>query len=254
MRHARHSSSPSLLAGAAPGGDPVRPSPSPSTRVPDFERAEWVNLNGDWAFRFDPDGAGERERWFETALRLPADDPRALPVGLEAVGRRRRGGGRLVRAHDPRAGGLDGEAGLPRGRRLRLEDRAAGSTASRSGPPGRLHALRAGAHGGRAARDRPAARPPRRRRGAPVQARGQAGLRQRARDVADGLPRGAAGGPRGFDRDPPEPGRQAGRGAGDALGPRAGRGERARQGADGRLRPPSPRPARRSRPGPARRA
>jgi hypothetical protein len=41
--------------------------PLPEHPRPDFERAEWVNLNGDWAFRFDPAGAGESERWFETA-------------------------------------------------------------------------------------------------------------------------------------------------------------------------------------------
>ena len=38
--------------------------PLPEHPRPDFERAEWVNLNGEWAFRFDRDAAGERERWF----------------------------------------------------------------------------------------------------------------------------------------------------------------------------------------------
>lgn len=41
--------------------------PLPEHPRPDFERAAWVNLNGDWAFRFDRDDAGERERWFASA-------------------------------------------------------------------------------------------------------------------------------------------------------------------------------------------
>ncbi|HVR75546.1 MAG TPA: glycoside hydrolase family 2 TIM barrel-domain containing protein [Planctomycetota bacterium] len=35
---------------------------------PDFERAEWVNLNGRWSFRFDREDAGEKEKWFEAKL------------------------------------------------------------------------------------------------------------------------------------------------------------------------------------------
>jgi hypothetical protein len=30
---------------------------------PDFERQEWINLNGQWSFRFDPDNSGERSNW-----------------------------------------------------------------------------------------------------------------------------------------------------------------------------------------------
>ena len=41
--------------------------PLPEHPRPDLERAEWVNLNGDWSFRFDKDGKGEAERWFESA-------------------------------------------------------------------------------------------------------------------------------------------------------------------------------------------
>jgi len=51
-----------LTAAAAGAGIPL-----PEHPRPDFERALWVNLNGDWAFRFDAGNAGERERWFETA-------------------------------------------------------------------------------------------------------------------------------------------------------------------------------------------
>jgi hypothetical protein len=63
------------LGPAAEGG--AGPIPLPEHPRPDFERADWVNLNGDWAFRFDDDGAGERERWFDTA---PAGFPLTIRV------------------------------------------------------------------------------------------------------------------------------------------------------------------------------
>lgn len=31
---------------------------------PDFERTEWLNLNGEWDFEFDDDNEGEREGWY----------------------------------------------------------------------------------------------------------------------------------------------------------------------------------------------
>lgn len=31
---------------------------------PDFQRQEWINLNGAWDFRFDAEDAGEKKRWF----------------------------------------------------------------------------------------------------------------------------------------------------------------------------------------------
>lgn len=32
---------------------------------PQFEREDWLNLNGEWNFRFDPENKGESEQWFE---------------------------------------------------------------------------------------------------------------------------------------------------------------------------------------------
>jgi hypothetical protein len=63
------------LATPALGADAAIPLPEHPR--PDFERAEWVNLNGDWAFRFDKENAGERDRWFETA---PAGFPLSIHV------------------------------------------------------------------------------------------------------------------------------------------------------------------------------
>ena len=46
---------------AQPSGTEI---PRPEHPRPDFERAEWRNLNGQWQFLFDPDDVGENEEWF----------------------------------------------------------------------------------------------------------------------------------------------------------------------------------------------
>ncbi len=38
--------------------------PLPEHPRPDFQRAEWLNLNGAWQFRFDPTNAGLGEKWY----------------------------------------------------------------------------------------------------------------------------------------------------------------------------------------------
>lgn len=38
--------------------------PLPEHPRPDFERAEWSNLNGEWQFEFDADNSGLENRWF----------------------------------------------------------------------------------------------------------------------------------------------------------------------------------------------
>ncbi len=50
--------------------------PLPEHPRPDLERAAWVNLNGEWAFRFDREDVGERERWFESG-------PGAFPLRIQ---------------------------------------------------------------------------------------------------------------------------------------------------------------------------
>ena len=100
--------------------------------------------------------------------------------------------------------------------------------------PGGLHALRPGDHEGREARAGAEARPARGRHAAPLQARGQAGLRQGARAVADRLPRGPPGRLRGGARVPPGPGPEAGGGAREALLPRAPGGDRGAEGLERR--------------------
>lgn len=51
------------LAAADVGAQRPDSIPLPEHPRPDFERAEWVNLNGRWRFAFDADDAGERSGW-----------------------------------------------------------------------------------------------------------------------------------------------------------------------------------------------
>ncbi len=45
--------------------------PLPEHPRPDFERAEWLNLNGTWQFRFDPTNAGLAEAWSAGTAAFP---------------------------------------------------------------------------------------------------------------------------------------------------------------------------------------
>ena len=45
--------------------------PLPEHPRPDFQRADWINLNGHWQFKFDAADVGERARWFDDALATP---------------------------------------------------------------------------------------------------------------------------------------------------------------------------------------
>ncbi len=45
-------------------GEVAQRAPRPEHPRPDFRRESWVNLNGNWQFRFDPDDRGIDEEWF----------------------------------------------------------------------------------------------------------------------------------------------------------------------------------------------
>ena len=53
------------LLGTTAAAQPPRADsiPLPEHPRPDFERAEWVNLNGRWQFAFDKGNAGEQAGW-----------------------------------------------------------------------------------------------------------------------------------------------------------------------------------------------
>ncbi len=64
-RPASHAATRAPLPAAAYAAD----IPLPEHPRPDFERAEWVNLNGRWRFAFDAANRGEPARW--SAAELP---------------------------------------------------------------------------------------------------------------------------------------------------------------------------------------
>src|SRR5215467_5434911 len=45
--------------------------PLPEHPRPDFQRSDWINLNGQWRFKFDAADQGERTGWFKQALVSP---------------------------------------------------------------------------------------------------------------------------------------------------------------------------------------
>ncbi|MBN1909087.1 MAG: hypothetical protein JW818_05055 [Pirellulales bacterium] len=55
----------SLVLSAIPARADEAETPLPEHPRPDFQRAEWVNLNGKWDFEFDRTDVGVKERWFE---------------------------------------------------------------------------------------------------------------------------------------------------------------------------------------------
>ena len=57
-----------VCCGVSSGGESI---PLPEHPRPDFQRAEWLNLNGPWQFRFDGDDAGLKEKWFEGTTPFP---------------------------------------------------------------------------------------------------------------------------------------------------------------------------------------
>jgi hypothetical protein len=66
---ARHLSGLALVAGALAAQAPrAQTVPLPEHPRPDFERAEWLNLNGSWRFAFDVGNDGERAGWPSGAL------------------------------------------------------------------------------------------------------------------------------------------------------------------------------------------
>lgn len=71
------------LSTTARAQEPYRDSiPLPEHPRPDFERPQWVNLNGRWDFAFDPRNEGEQGGW--SAGRLPSARPILVPFSWGA--------------------------------------------------------------------------------------------------------------------------------------------------------------------------
>jgi beta-galactosidase/beta-glucuronidase len=60
--------------------------PLPEHPRPDFERADWVNLNGTWQFRFDKENAGESAGWSGGQTEFPGQILVPFPWGARLSG------------------------------------------------------------------------------------------------------------------------------------------------------------------------
>ena len=60
--------------------------PLPEHPRPDFQRAEWLNLNGSWGFRFDKENVGLSNRWAEGKADFPLSIRVPFPWGSELSG------------------------------------------------------------------------------------------------------------------------------------------------------------------------
>ena len=60
--------------------------PLPEHPRPDFRRTEWVNLNGDWAFRFDKANAGLSNGWAAGRAEFPLTIKVPFPWGSALSG------------------------------------------------------------------------------------------------------------------------------------------------------------------------
>ncbi|HRV07560.1 MAG TPA: glycoside hydrolase family 2 TIM barrel-domain containing protein [Acidobacteriota bacterium] len=69
------------LAGAA--GESL---PLPEHPRPDWKREAWLNLNGDWEFRFDPEDVGREQQWFRMETVFPLTIRVPFPWGSPLSG------------------------------------------------------------------------------------------------------------------------------------------------------------------------
>jgi hypothetical protein len=60
--------------------------PLPEHPRPDFQRSQWLNLNGSWSFCFDKQNAGLEEKWFEGTKEFPLKIHVPFPWGSQLSG------------------------------------------------------------------------------------------------------------------------------------------------------------------------
>jgi beta-galactosidase/beta-glucuronidase len=53
---------------------------------PDFQRQQWLNLNGPWQFRFDKENVGQKQQWFKTGTDFPETIMVPFPWGSKLSG------------------------------------------------------------------------------------------------------------------------------------------------------------------------
>ena len=60
--------------------------PLPEHPRPDFQRQQWLNLNGPWQFRFDKDNVGQKQEWFKAGTDFPETIMVPFPWGSKLSG------------------------------------------------------------------------------------------------------------------------------------------------------------------------
>jgi len=60
--------------------------PLPEHPRPDFQRSQWLNLNGPWQFRFDNENVGQNEQWFKAGTKFPDTIMVPFPWGSKLSG------------------------------------------------------------------------------------------------------------------------------------------------------------------------
>lgn len=71
---------------AAPAAPNLPTIPLPEHPRPDFERADWLNLNGTWQFRFDKENLGEGANWAADQTEFPDRITVPFPWGSKLSG------------------------------------------------------------------------------------------------------------------------------------------------------------------------
>jgi len=73
----------SALLTRATGADRI---PLPEHPRPDFQRSDWLNLNGNWQFRFDADNQGLTQAWCTKGTEFPLTISVPFPWGSKLSG------------------------------------------------------------------------------------------------------------------------------------------------------------------------
>jgi hypothetical protein len=60
--------------------------PLPEHPRPDFQRQQWLNLNGPWQFRFDKENEGQKQQWFKAGTEFPDTIMVPFPWGSKLSG------------------------------------------------------------------------------------------------------------------------------------------------------------------------
>jgi hypothetical protein len=60
--------------------------PLPEHPRPDFQRQQWLNLNGPWQFRFDKENLGQKQQWFKAGVEFPDTIMVPFPWGSKLSG------------------------------------------------------------------------------------------------------------------------------------------------------------------------